>query len=235
MNKRLRPFFGYFGSKWRLAPRYPAPLYSTIVEPFAGSAGYSLFRPGKKVVLCDSNPIILSIWRYLLAATPEQILALPNDVSSNLSPAEKALIGMWYAKAPTAPREKRTPWVTKYPGSSWWGVKIKRRIAGQLGALTTWSIGASNYTQLSNKVATWFVDPPYQYNGGHTYPNGSDLIDYNHLREWCESRRGQVIICEGPDAEWLPKWERRLVLPPKYTVGGVHSKSPSEFMWVREC
>jgi len=34
----LRPFWCYFGGKWRAAPHYPAPMHPTIVEPFAGAA-----------------------------------------------------------------------------------------------------------------------------------------------------------------------------------------------------
>ncbi|KKK76293.1 hypothetical protein LCGC14_2865080, partial [marine sediment metagenome] len=32
----------YFGSKQSLVKYYPAPEYSDIIEPFAGSAKYSL-------------------------------------------------------------------------------------------------------------------------------------------------------------------------------------------------
>ena len=38
---RLRPFFCYYGGKWRAAPKYPPPEHDTIVEPFAGAAGYA--------------------------------------------------------------------------------------------------------------------------------------------------------------------------------------------------
>jgi len=39
---KLRPFWRYYGGKFRAAPRYPTPTHKTIVEPFAGAAGYSL-------------------------------------------------------------------------------------------------------------------------------------------------------------------------------------------------
>lgn len=42
MTKALKPFWRYYGGKYRAAPRYPVPLHRTIVEPFAGAAGYSL-------------------------------------------------------------------------------------------------------------------------------------------------------------------------------------------------
>jgi site-specific DNA-adenine methylase len=34
----LRPFFTFYGGKWRAAPFYDAPTHGHIVEPFAGSA-----------------------------------------------------------------------------------------------------------------------------------------------------------------------------------------------------
>jgi hypothetical protein len=36
--------FRYFGGKKALARHYPAPLHNRIIEPFAGSAGYSLWH-----------------------------------------------------------------------------------------------------------------------------------------------------------------------------------------------
>jgi len=44
--------FSYYGSKSKLAQHYPTPKYDTIVEPFAGAAGYSLYGDNwKKNVL----------------------------------------------------------------------------------------------------------------------------------------------------------------------------------------
>ena len=40
--KRLKPMFSYYGAKFRLSPKYPSPIESTIIEPFAGSACYGL-------------------------------------------------------------------------------------------------------------------------------------------------------------------------------------------------
>lgn len=34
--------------------------------------------------------------------------------------------------------------------------------------------------------------------------SGSDQIDFEELAAWCMSRRGQVIVCEGPAGSWLP-------------------------------
>lgn len=31
----LRPFWSYYGGKWRIAERYPRPAFDRIIEPFA--------------------------------------------------------------------------------------------------------------------------------------------------------------------------------------------------------
>ena len=33
---------------------------------------------------------------------------------------------------------------------------------------------------------------------------GSKLIDYNSLSEWCLSRKGEIIVCENSNADWVP-------------------------------
>ena len=71
----LRPFFGYYGGKWRdAAKHYPPPKYQLIVEPFAGSAGYALRYHEHEVVLCERDPVIAAVWEYLISVEPEEIL-----------------------------------------------------------------------------------------------------------------------------------------------------------------
>jgi site-specific DNA-adenine methylase len=229
---RLKPFFGYFGSKWRLAPKYPKPLYDTIIEPFAGSASYSLLHhQGRKVTLCDLNEDIAGIWKYLIDASPEEIMKLPDELTEDLTPAERALIGFWFAKASATPRKTKSPWATKHPDSSWWGLKIRQRIAQQLPFISKWEIRKGDYRSLENVEATWFIDPPYQHHGA-MYPNGNRNFDYVELAEWCRGRRGQVIVCEGGGADWLPfstlKEGKRTTGPQIKKVG------PCEVVWLSE-
>ena len=36
--------WGYYGSKSKIASMYPKPMYDKIIEPFAGTAQYSLLH-----------------------------------------------------------------------------------------------------------------------------------------------------------------------------------------------
>ncbi len=75
----LRPFFSYYGGKWRDAGNYPSPQTGRIIEPFAGSAGYSLRHSQKDVVLCELDEKVFGVWNYLInEATPERIRELPD-------------------------------------------------------------------------------------------------------------------------------------------------------------
>lgn len=209
--RKLRLFFTYLGGKYRIADRYPAPRHDVIVEPFAGSAGYSTNYHERQVILIERNPRIAGIWRYLLSATPADVLALPligdgwrtTDDLAHLPAGARDLIGMWLSKATTAPRVTPSRWAIERPDASYWGERVRGRIAEQLDSIRHWVVVEESYEWARNGVATWFVDPPY-VGAGHQYPNGSRDLDYAALAEWCRSRHGQTIVCEGADATWLP-------------------------------
>lgn len=206
MMKPLNPMMSYFGSKWRLvrSGKYPRPLHPLIIEPFAGGAGYALNHHWKQVVLVDANPTITDVWSFIRGSAPEIIQALPDRVDvvpGHLEPGAQALIGFWLAHAISAPRTRATPWVSKHPQALWWGPAIKQRIIQQAPFIRHWQICSGSYRSLPNVEATWFIDPPYQHGAG--YYAFSD-IDYAELADWVRSRRGQVIVCEGGNADWLP-------------------------------
>ncbi|MFG1690563.1 hypothetical protein ACGF5M_00160 [Gemmatimonadota bacterium] len=208
----LRPFFSYFGGKWRDTPRYyPAPLYDTIVEPFAGSAGYSLRYHEKKVILCELDPIVAGVWRFLKASTAESILSLPDigddDSVDDLKVCQEAkwLIGFWLNRGVSSPRKRPSRWMRDRirPGS-FWGTRVRQTIASQLEYINHWDVYERDYRECpATGEATWFIDPPYQRAGQH-YRFDSRQIEYQQLSEWCRSRRGQVIVCENEGATWLP-------------------------------
>lgn len=238
----LRPFFRYFGSKWRAAPRYPTPSHRTIVEPFAGSAGYSLRYPDRDVVLVERDPVVASVWRYLLAATPEQVRALPDvpmdgtiaDVG--LSGAEAALVGFWCGVAQTRPARRPSAWMRRIAsngGDGWvssrghlmWSARVRERIAEQLPAIRHWRLVEGDYRDSPDVAATWFVDPPY-HETGRRYRCGAGALDYAGLADWCRSRTGQVVVCENDGADWLP-------FEPVGECLGANGKYGREVAWVR--
>lgn len=208
----MRPFFSYYGGKWRDTPRhYPAPQHDTIVEPFAGSAGYSVRYHGRKVILCEIDPIVAGVWAYLLRVKAAEIRALPDvpmggTVDDIDAPQEaRWLIGFWLNRAPSGPRKSPSAWMRGgiRPGS-FWGPRVRETIAAQVGRIRHWRIIHGSYEAAAlPHVATWFVDPPYQVAGSH-YRYGSKQIDYSALGAWCRARDGQVIVCEGGGADWLP-------------------------------
>lgn len=210
---KVRPFFGYYGGKWRDALKhYPPPEFDTIVEPFAGSAGYSLRYPDRRVILCEVDPILSGVWKYLTRVKPAEILSIPDltpdQTLDDLKVCQEAkwLIGFWLNRGVSTPRRTPSRWMRDgiRPGC-FWGERVRVTIASQVGAIRHWKIRNCSYLDCppAPKRSTWFIDPPYQHAGRH-YRFGSDLVDYNHLSTWCRSRNGQVIVCENSGADWLP-------------------------------
>jgi site-specific DNA-adenine methylase len=209
---QLRPFFGFYGGKWRDAIKhYPAPEHDTIVEPFAGSAGYSLRYPSRKVVLCEKDPVIAGLWEYLIGVSSEEIRELPDvgrdQTIDDLSVCEEAkwLIGFWLNRGTSRPRRSPSAWMRDgvRPGS-FWGARVRETVATQVDAIRHWQIYNCSYEECPvDFAATWFIDPPYE-GVGHHYKFGSTGIDYAELAGWCRSRSGQVIVCENDGATWLP-------------------------------
>ncbi len=204
----LRPFFCYYGGKWRDAMRYPTPKHSTIVEPFAGAAGYALRYPNRRVVLCEIDPIVASVWSYLVRVRADEVLALPDlegHVDDLAIPQEaRWLIGFWLNKGCSSPRKTPSSWMRSgiRPGS-FWGERVRQTIASQLEAIRHWRVLHGSFEHCPEMTATWFVDPPYEGAGSH-YRYGSRHIDYAALGAWCRGRSGQVIVCENEGASWLP-------------------------------
>lgn len=201
----MKPFFSYYGGKYRLASKYPDPHKHTwLVEPFAGSAGFSTRWEHPNVVLCDADERISGVWRYLISAKQSEILQLPSIPAGGEIPAwlcEEArnLIGFWLTRGSAHPTFKMRQNPEHY---LWWGVETKRRIASQLDAIRNWRVWDGPYqTMRPTGPAFWFVDPPYQKQGKF-YRHSR--VDYKHLAEWCRDLPGTTVVCEGEGADWLP-------------------------------
>ena len=206
----LQSFFLYFGSKSQLSRYYPAPRFETIVEPFAGSAAYSVRHHHKRVKLFDKDPVVVGIWSFLLRSSARDILALPelelDQRVEDLDVCQEArwLIGRWIDYGAKAPASKRTPWTSDDEHEHrTWGRTVRARLASQVDKIRHWTITEGEYFDAPELEATWFVDPPYQ-RGGLQYTMSSAGIDFARLGAWCRARPGQVIVCEERGAEWLP-------------------------------
>ena len=210
----LRPFWRYYGGKWRAAPRYPEPRYRTIVEPFAGAAGYSMRYPDRDVILVDKYPVICEIWRWLIASSPADVLAIPcvehvDDLPSRVPAGARALVGFSMNSATTTPcrqlssgKKKRAAMGKKREG---WNEAQRALVASQVTAIKHWRVIEGDWYRAPDIEATWYVDPPYNNKAGSYYVHGPDAIDFGMLgRACCDTMRGQVIVCENDGADWLP-------------------------------
>lgn len=200
----LRSFFSYFGGKSGTARYYPCPRYDTVIEPFAGAAGYSVRHHTKKVLLYDKDPIICGLWEYLIRVTESEIRSLPLSFEAthglNVCQEAKWLLGFWIVKGQSSPGYIPSPWM-KLGAISCWGDKVRERVASQLRYIRHWRVKEVSYKSLPNMEATWFVDPPYQ-KAGSEYK--FKVFDYERLGKWCRTRLGQVIVCEAEGVDWLP-------------------------------
>lgn len=205
----MRPFFPYYGSKWSIARHYPRPSHDIVIEPFAGAAGYSTFYACQKVRLFDVDPVVAGVWSYLMNVSAAEVMALPelpevgDSVDNYTIPQEaKWLIGFWLNRGSATPKKSRTAYSARVDkGQLNWGRRAKERIASQLTGLSGWSVHNEAYTEAEDIEATWFVDPPYIDKGKYYRV---PFRDFSNLGKWCQKRRGLVITCEGPSADWLP-------------------------------
>jgi hypothetical protein len=106
----LRPFWNYYGGKYRAAPKYPRPKHATIVEPFAGSAGYSLRHSDRNVILVEKFGAIAEMWRFLIGASTADIMAIPlvtrvDDLPSSTAEGARVLVGFNMNSAGATPRK----------------------------------------------------------------------------------------------------------------------------------
>ncbi len=203
-----RPFFSYMGSKFARAFEYPVPIHDSIVEPFAGAAGYALRYPDRKISLYDTNPRIVGIWQYLIGANEREILALPDITAGqtvhdfDIPQEAKWLIGYAMSAGLSRPMIRPSRWLLdQHRPNGFWGAPMRERIARQLQFIRHWKVFEKPYHAAPNRLATWFIDPPYQKLDKTIYHS---MPDFAHLGEWCKTRNGQTIVCEQHGADWLP-------------------------------
>lgn len=219
--------WSYYGSKSKVVDYYPPPRYGKIIEPFAGSARYSLKYFDRDVLLVDKYEVIIRIWKWLQQCSKKDIIGLPHFLKEtdrvsayNLCEEANLLMGFLVAKASQAPRDKPTSRATtSRPNNINHQLKF---IASNLFKIKHWEIRLGSYTEIENQEATWFIDPPYQV-GGYVYVMNNAGWDYSELARWCKTRKGHVVVCENTNADWLPFY------PLRELKGSIHKTT--EAIW----
>ena len=195
--------FSYYGSKSKIVDYYPPPKHKKIIEPFAGSARYSLKYWQNDVLLVDKYPVIVDVWNYLKNASEQDIKGLPKlDTGQtiddyDLSDIERKFMGFMVQDGTTGMRRTASYFAVKRMDEKF------NFIIENLHKIKHWEIKLGSYDELENVEATWFIDPPYEF-GGHEYKCSNKNIDFDKLAEWCKERHGQAIVCENTKATWLP-------------------------------
>lgn len=215
--------FYYYGRKKQIAKYYPLPSYDTIIEPFAGSAAYSLYKDNwkKNVILVEKDEKVYDIWKWLIEdATEKDILNLPElkvgDKSSEFLHIVHAATKMAF--------HFKTIKVTSVLERNW---NISRRIFSEnLYKIKHWQIINDDYTSAPDIEATWFIDPPYKGEAGLGYRHSSKLLNYENLAKWIFARKGEVICCEGKEGDYLP-------FRPLVDLKGVAGKVNKEMIYHR--
>jgi site-specific DNA-adenine methylase len=230
--------WGYTGSKWQASKtgKYPAPIHNTIIEPFAGSAGYSLFYGAeRRVILCEINPDIVAIWcmiqknRRLEARLPKTVRK--GEVVEEMRGIDDEVRLFLHYKTCAAHAGYHLRFTER--GALQWP-QDRRRMLAMAGLVKSWEIVQCSFEEFDppRGSATWFVDPPYEAVG--IARKGSDYkywrLDYSKLRECVKKKwRGQVIVAEQVESTWLP-FKPLYDLPAQHRDG---AKSTTEAIWYR--
>jgi site-specific DNA-adenine methylase len=242
----MRPFWNYYGGKYKAALKYPAPMYDTIIEPFGGAAGYALRHPHKKIILIEKNPDVYTVWQYLFSASWKEVMELPIVTSMNderlkdIPDGARNLIGFNMNTGVSSPaktlsaRHRKNRETKDY--ESGWSVGHRLRCADQAEEIQSldWTIIPGDYTLAPDIRACWYIDPPYFNQAGKQYPMHLKPEEYPPLGEWCKKRQGQTMVCENEGATWLPFMPWRTPAPSinSSTKNGKKKVSTPEVIWI---
>lgn len=233
---RIRPLFKHFGSKWSAtkAGLYPAPRFDTVVEHYAGSAGYALNFCDRNVTLFDTDSNISALWIWLIKTATEQLVrdipvGLPvgtEILSLDLTVGQSLLLKHWQRTNNVGECWTISPWGNK-PGQ--WTENTRARVAEEIYAIKHWRFESVRF--LPN--VTHFIDPPYFGNYAYRQP----IIDHAELGARCLAGQGQIIVCEGLGKDgtpptWLPFREcgKRVTSRRKTT----QSHHRMEYVWTND-
>lgn len=233
------PLFKWFGSKWLSSRLLPPPEYDTVVEPFAGSAGYSLRHAERQVLVCEQDPHLLRLWSWLISeATESAVRDIPLGIPEGtdirtlgLSSGQALLLKSWQRTNNVGDCWTISPWGNK-PGQ--WTASTRSRVASEMLAIKHWRVERNGLdVLLRSHAATWMIDPPYQYN----YQYRGAPLDYEDLAKRVQSLSGQILVCEavcsktGAVPLWLPFTFFGSRITSRRKAGNHHHSK--ELIWVR--
>ena len=245
----MHSFFHYYGSKNQGAPRYGPPRRDEVIEPFAGSAAYSVYWEHPNVALYDLSEDVCAAWDWLIHCSDEDVRRIPIPFESDaqfaaLPDGPRQVVGwtFWYGHAASQDRLPAWYWVYLREGRltgsarsymdrfdalipNMWDERKRDRIIRQKPLIRNWTIEQLDYRKIPQREAHWHVDPPYQGAPGRAYPHNA--IDFPALAEWCRNLPGAVDVCEQEGADWLPF---RPLYSMRTSAPGTGTKS-SEVVW----
>lgn len=254
----MRRFFPYYGAKHSCARMYPAPRFGHIVEPFAGSAAYShLWGADNEVTLIEKSPRVAAIWEWLINVSEDELMSLPGvdefehiDETGLAEGPAREFLKQWCNESSVGGRPSVSTRMEAQSRAGAWcfDSKHSRTFAANLRHIRHWRVvcgeyhssldciaGALPYTPSRTRAkATWFIDPPYQRGGEWYEPKSckASALDFQALSAWCSSRWGDVIVCEGDGADWLP-FGRLKTATEKRNISGFGSTQRIEMVWYR--
>lgn len=194
--------FKWFGSKWQSAKHYPKPEHDTIVEPFAGGAGYSLNYVDKNVVIWEDDPNLTVLWKWLIehaAVNPADIKDIPvnlpigTDIRTlGLSVGQCMLLKHWQRTNNTGDCWTVSPW-GHLPGQ--WTENTRARLFDQITAIAHWQFRQA--IEMIDEPCHWFIDPPYLYN--YRYRSNLPDFDYSAFSSFVNTinKDSTVVVCEA--------------------------------------
>lgn len=211
--------FYYYGAKNQLIKRYPAPVYDTIIQPFAGSASYAQHYATKnhRVILYEKDDRIVMLWHTLQKMTAKQIRELPCPPTGHRF-EPNSFEDMLVKVCATSNSVLRMAGALKVPARTegTWPMMMNR-MADRVGRVKHWEVVCGDYREAPKILATWAIDPPYQtpaesdsaawFPKGKGYKFNCDDIDFGELRSWVIDLPGQIIVCEQRGADWLDGFE----------------------------
>lgn len=205
----MRPFFSYYGAKYTASAYLGRPRRDLVIEPFAGSAGYSTRWNVRNARLYDVSPEICDLWDWLIHSSEADVKALPDSFETieqvlALPRGPQLLCRFWIAKGRAEPSGALSPWYFTWRNATdcrVWSAAVKQRIINQKPLIRDWSIDQMSWEQIPICEAHWHVDPPYNNAPGSRYPYSD--VDFEALGKWCAALPGSVDVCENAGASWM--------------------------------